>query len=349
MERLKTGINIRGDYFYCPLAFQLNTYWNCEARCRHCYLRRLNRTWGQELKPLDVDHFEKDLDRILRGKGQSMLALGIKARKTLYVGSKADAYQDAELKHGVTREALRIVLERGFSVVIATMYSANLKRDEDLFLRYPKQVTIMPIISPGFERDWEVLERRKTTHPGDRLLDATMWKKKGINVGINGEPFIPGFHTEADFKFMCETLRLAGLDSYNTYNLHMNDWNAKEMVAAGIDIEKVWHGNQDKSWAVTLEKLIGIAARENIRLGMPDFVNSGWGHKEQRNTCCGMDVPNPCTFTVINWKRMIQDGVPRDQVLKKSWDGIGDWKAGLDLFHGKTAGLFGLGDIKGEL
>ncbi len=346
---LKTGLTLRGDHWYCPLALQLSTYWSCENACRHCYLRRLNRTWGNDLRPLDVDLLLNQVKNGVKNPNpKSPLAAAIAARKTVYLGAKSDPYQPAEQKYGVTRKALQILLHYGFSVVIATKYTSYLERDRKLFEKYQPQVIIMPIISPGLERDWTELEKEGTTNPIARFADAQVWQNRGFKVGINGEPFIPGFHTVDEFKRAIGMVRAFGIKSYNTYNLHFNDWNAKEMNAAGIDVEAVWEGNQDKAWRPVLQELIEIAKEFKVVLGCPDFVNSG-SYVEESNTCCGIDVPNPCTFNFIHWKKLRKAGHSDKDIIDMTWDGVGDLEYGKKLIKGEVKDLYTLDDIKGGL
>jgi hypothetical protein len=166
-------------------------------------------------------------------------------------------------------------------------------------------------------------------------------------VGINGEPFIPGFHTVADFKRVVSLVRAFGIKSYNSYNLHFNDWNAKEMNAVGVDIEKVWEGNQDENWRPILKQLIKIASDAGVVLGCPDFVNSG-KYVESSNTCCGIEVPNPCRFNFITWKKLRFQGVSDEDILQQTWDGVGDFEYGKKLIKGEVKDLYTLDDIEGK-
>lgn len=349
MEKLmQTGLTLRGDFYYCPLALQLSTYWNCEATCAHCYLRRLNRTWGQDLRPLDPAVLRKQVKSDAEGREpRSPLAWAIRNRQTVYLGAKSDPYQPAELTHRSTRAALRILLKAGFSVVIATMFTEHLEDDRALLEDYRDQVTIMPIVSPGLERDWNVLERQKTTNPVHRLEHGAEWQARGFNVGINGEPFIPGFHTIDEFDHVITLLRILGLKSYNTYNLHLNDWNLKELYAVGADIERIAQENLDAFWYPVQQKLIQIAQSQGIILGCPDFVNSGsydWG----TNTCCGMNVPNPIRFNLIHWKKLAAKGVPEESILSSTFEGVGELEYGRQLLQGKVPELLSLKDIREE-
>lgn len=292
---------------------------------------------------MDIEAFENQVRRAIDGKSNDPLAVAIRSRKSVYVGAKSDPYQNAELIHGVSRRALEFLLKNGFHLVVTTMFTENMERDRELFEKYRPQITILPIVSPGLDRDWEILEKRGTTRLTKRLEHAAEWMKRGFRVGINGEPFIPGFHTLNDFRETVRRIKDLGLSSYNTYYLHFNDWNAKKMHEAGVDIERVWELNQDKPWKPILAELIRIAEEEGVTLGCPDFVNSGT-YTEPTNTCCGVDVPNPTTFNFHHWKRLALQGRSVDEIIELTWDGVGDKEEGRRILRGEVPKMFSLYD-----
>ena len=59
MKLLKHSLGIRGDSLYCPLALSIDAYGACEPDCWHCYLRKLNYVWGNDLKPADLELLDK--------------------------------------------------------------------------------------------------------------------------------------------------------------------------------------------------------------------------------------------------------------------------------------------------
>jgi hypothetical protein len=201
-----------------------------------------------------------------------------------------------------------------------------------------------PIITVGLEKDWMLLEGTKTTAPAMRLEFIQFLKTKGIDVGVNGEPFIPGYHTVEQFENMMKALVSYGIPSYNTYNLHFNAFVARRLHAVGIDIEKVWYYNRDEYWRLILQQLIDLAKKYNIRLGCPDFVNAGWGYMETSNTCCGVNVQNPCTFNAMTIKKRLQKGENFKDIVKDCWDGVGDYWNGIDQLMGTKKDMFSLKD-----
>lgn len=339
MRLLKSGLTVRGDSVYCPLSFTLDSYWNCLTDCHHCFFRRLNQVWGKDLRPLDVELFEKKLRTGLKNKNpKTPLASSIAQKKTIRIGSKTDPFQTCERTHQITKKVMNILIQLRWSFVIQTRFTEVMMEYEELIRRAGKKglITALPIISPGGEGDWELFERKRTTKPADRMKHLRRLRRWGIPIGVNGEPFIPGYHTPKDFEETMKWLKSNGIPSYNTYNLHLNDYVAKRLVKIGLDIEKIWEGNQDGPWKATLSKLIDIAKKYDIKLGCPDFVNTGPNYREPANTCCGINVPNPTTFNTHHWKKMVQDGLSFEEILEKTWDGVGDYEQGKTVLMGQS-------------
>lgn len=337
MKTYKKAISIRGDMLYCPLCLSIDSYWAC-VDCLHCYMRRLNRTWGEEQRVADPDLIRKQLENGLKNPNpKTSLAHALKLKKTIRVGNKTDPYQNIELKENITHEILKTLIDLDWSFVIQTRFTLNSMLDEVLFEEAHKKklLTIMPIISPGGDSDWDILEKGQTTAVSARLISIQHWLLRGFNIGVNGEPFIPGYHTEKQFEDICKRLKAIGVKSYNTYNLHMNDLVAKNLHSIGLDIEKIWTMNQDKYWKPLQARLCEIADKVGIRLGCPDFVNTPPSYTQKSNTCCGVSVPNPSKFNTHFWKKMIQKGKTSKEIVKSTWEGIGDLEEGKKIIQGK--------------
>jgi DNA repair photolyase len=336
---------MRGDSLYCPLSFSLDAWWNCLNDCWHCYLRRLNQTWSRDLRPTDPEETARKLTAGLKNKHpRTALAWAIAQKKTLRFGNKTDPFQhEAERKHHTGRELLKVLRDLRWEAVIQTMETATMMEYEDLLCDETGRecFIIQPIISPGAERDWVVLERERTTPVQDRLLHLKKLKAAGLRVAVNGEPFIPGYHTVNEFEEMCRRLKSAGIDTYNTYNFHMNEFVIKRLHKIGLDVMRIWEMNQDKNWRPIHQRLCDIAKAEGIYLGCPDFVNTGPNHHQTRNTCCGVDVSRPTTFNTHFFKQMIQAGFTNPEKIEaRCWDGIGDPELGGKILRGIECGFF---------
>lgn len=345
---LKGGLTIRGDSLYCPLALNLDSYGNCLADCYHCYFRNLNYVWGQDLKPLDLELFERKLVNGLNNKKpKTPLAWALAQKKTIRFGNKADPFQDADLEYHVSGSVLSILKRMSWSCIINTRFTENMKCYFSMIIEMKNFVTVVPVISPGFERDWEILERGRTTPPQQRLEDLCYLKKHGVSVGVNGEPFIPGYHTVDEFEDMLKRLKSLGLNRYNVYNFHYNAFVAKRLHSIGIDTEAIWEYNQDFLWSQILQKLLDLATKYNIILGCPDFVNANrLGYRQISNTCCGVDVPNPTTWNTHTWNRLKQEGIPMEEIIEKTWDGVGNYEQGKEVLMGTSKDFYTMRDTK---
>lgn len=349
MKNYKTPLSIRGDCLYCPLPFSLDSYWNCLIDCHHCYFRRLNHTWGKDLRPTDPEQVYRRLRNGLKNPNpRSSLAQAIKQRKTIRFGNKTDPFQPVERKHRVSLRLIRILNKLKWSYVIQTRCTELMMEYEKWILQSSmlKLVTIMPVVSPGLSKDWEILERKKTTHYRMRLKHLKDLKSKSnkLRIGVNGEPFIPGYHTEKDFEKTLKLLKEYGIKSYNTYNFHFNAFVAKRLHAIGIDIEKIWHYNRDQYWKPILQKLLDLSKKYDILLGCPDFVNTGSKWKEMANTCCGINVPNPSYFNTHNWKQYMQIGCKPHEALEATYEGIGDKEKGWQILSGQECDFYTMKD-----
>lgn len=341
-----TGLTIRGDSLYCPLSFSLDSYSNCDPDCLHCYIRRLNYTWDRSNRSVNVELLEKKLVNGLNNKNpRSALSFALKNKKTIRFGNKSDPFQFRERELKVSESVLKLLHKLNWSVVIQTMITEVLEDYSNLIEIMKDKVCLVPIVSPGLEKDWTLLERKKTTNPLNRIEFASRFKKKGFNVGINGEPFIPGFHEVKDFEDTVKLLKSKGITNYNTYNFHFNWYVAKRLAEINVDIERIWEYNQDINWKKILIQLIDISKKHGIVLGCPDFVNSG-PYVESVNTCCGVNVENPTTFNIFTWKkRILKDpDLPKVSIFEESWDGVGDYEEGKKVFYQDSDKVFTLKD-----
>lgn len=346
-DEFKSPICVRGDNLYCPLPVAVDSYFNCLVDCHHCYFRRLNRTWGQDLRPSDPENVHRILSNGLKNKNpQTTMAHALKLKKTIRVGNKVDPYQPCEMEHRVTSRILTVLTNLDWTFAIQTRFLSNLQFDEGLLdMAHAKGLlTLIPIISPGAEYDWEILERKRTTPIEDRLKILKKWVARGWNIGVNGEPFIPGLHTPELFRDILKRLKAVGIKSYNTYNFHFNDYVAKRLNEIGIDIMKIWELNQNDKWKPIQRQLCQIADEEGMILGCPDFVNTGPEWVEKANTCCGVNVPNPSRFNTHFFKKYLQKGKDVEIIIDRTWEGIGEKEMGLKILNGTTKDFYTMKD-----
>lgn len=325
MKEYKNPITIRQSHLTCPLPLALESYWNCEADCLHCMGRRLNQIWGTDQRATDPDNVYKLLTKSKR-TSTNPVTQALQKKKALFIGRKADPYQPIEKELRVTHKLIQILSELEWGFVICSRYQTNMTDDFDLIVKNKKYISILTELTPGGDQDWELLERKRTTIPVDRLRISQQLQQHGVRIGVRGEPFIPGYHSFAQFRNTLKLLKSYHLKSYNIYNLHINEYTIKRLHSIGLDIEKIWTLNQDAYWKPIQRKLCDIAAEEGITLGCPDFVNvrKDWGCPV--NTCCGIEVKNAFSFNTHNWRRLVLNGEPKECILHETWEGIGTEK-----------------------
>lgn len=345
----KHGLTVRGDSLYCPLPLSIEPYWWCAPNCPACYFRGLNHVWGKEYRPIDLEALEKKLKNGLLNKApKSILAHCLAGKKTIRLGNKVDPFQPIEKKMRRSTGAVEILDRMNWTYVVQTRFPTRAwEMASDILLSSSSKglVTMLPVLSPGMELDWEVLEGKATEPIEGRLGTIGAILKAGVPLGVNGEPFVPGFHTVEMFEEAIKRLKAVGVKRYNTYNFHFTPHVAKRLaVLPEIDIEKIWLYNQDEYWKPILGQLLDIAKKHDMILGCPDFVNSGPGYRETANTCCGIDVPSPCTYNTHYFKSLAQDGKSALEIVEETFDGSGNYEEGLAIIKGQSSDMYTLAD-----
>lgn len=323
MLEYKNPIKIRGTHLSCPLPLTLESYWTCEADCLHCMGRRLNKIWGNAQKMANPDNVRRILTNALKKENSTPLSKALFIKKAFFVGRKADPYQPIEKEHHITRQLLSILNDLEWPYVVCSRYQENMVDDTELFLHNKALSNILVEVTCGGEADRELFEMNRTTPVLDRLRIAKEWRKMGINVGIRGEPYIPGHHTLSQFRETLKLIKSFDIYSYNIYNLHINEYTLKRLHTAGLDIEKIWEMNKDVHWKTTQKRLCTIAEQEGVTLGCPDFVNLPKSFRSTTNTCCGIDVTNAFTFNTHVWRNGFLDKKSPKRIMEESWERIG--------------------------
>mgnify|MGYP006921374220 CR=1 FL=1 len=325
MKEYKNPITIRQNHLTCPLPLALESYWNCEADCLHCMGRRLNQIWGEEQRATNPDHVYNTLTKT-KTSSTNPVSQALVKKKAFFLGRKADPYQPIETKLRVTQGLIKILSELNWEFIICSRYQSNMIPDIDLLVKNKHIAYVLTELTPGGDQDWELLERKRTTIPSERLRITQKLQKQGVRVGVRGEPFIPGYHTFAQFRDTLKLLKDYNIKSYNIYNLHINEYTIKRLYAVGLDIEKIWTLNQDVHWRAHQRKLCDIALEEGITLGCPDFVNVRRDWHCPVNTCCGIEVKGAFTFNTHNWRNLVLSGKKKETILEGTWEGIGNKK-----------------------
>ena len=157
--------------------YQIDPYIGCAHLCHYCYaLNQAETDWSEEIL------VHKDI------RGQLGDELAQIAPQTIYMGYHSDPYQPAETQFRQTRNALSLLLERGFSASILTKSDLVL-RDIDL-LEAMDNAAVSVSVAFNDEATRQRFEAG-TVATGGRIAALRTLKKAGIKTGALICPVIP--------------------------------------------------------------------------------------------------------------------------------------------------------------
>jgi hypothetical protein len=258
------------------------------------------------------------------------------------VGNRYDPLPPVESEQRIARGALEILADLDWEIKLESKNAALMLEYSDRLIGMG--AIISTTVLTGLDDDWRLLEARVPSSPTDRLEAMERFVDAGLQVGVLAEPFIPGYHTVAQwFEFLLE-LKSYGINRVNVYNLKMNSYNVRRLLELDLDVERILDHSDDETWGGILFQLLAAAAELGIHCGCPDFVNAG-RVKPTTNTCCGVDVTAPCTFNLVNWRaKGLENGRVTMSDFLDSWDGVGDINKGWSQFNGQAENLYSLTD-----
>lgn len=331
-------LSLRNDCFNCPLPLTLDSYSKWDVFHTNCNSEEGHDQCEKQIVTDPQAVYRQLLSGMKNRNPKSNLDFCLVKKKTIKFGSKGEPLQSCESNYRKSLKLIRVLNKLSWSYVIQTRHTLRLMKYEK-WLRKSHELnllTLMPIISPGLSKDWEILEGKKTTPLQERLKHCRHFMKAGMNLSVNGGAFIPGYHTIQDFVKTCRTLKAYKIKSYSTHRFHTNLSAEKHLRAIGIDTDLINRENTVENWQRILQRMLDISKKHGIVLNCSDFGNMGPKWKPQRNTCCGAQVQNPCTYNRHYWSAFIQGGkMSLDEIVKYSYDKIGNKEKGQKIIKGE--------------
>jgi DNA repair photolyase len=198
--------------------WSINPYVGCAFGCAYCYARYAHRYTAERLTavaPHDARlagelaqlppwlaferriFVKREAGAVLRRELRRPSRASALQRETVVIGTATDPYQPAERRFRITRGVLEVLAEQsGISVTIITK-SPLVTRDVDLLLainarsRLSVHVSLITVDRELARR----LEPRAPT-PEARLRAIARLRGRGIEVGVNVMPVLPGITDE---------------------------------------------------------------------------------------------------------------------------------------------------------
>lgn len=167
-------ILFKGDY-------TIDLYQNCDFGCIYCDSSYNNTVY---IKTNAVEILEKELQNLPKGR--------------IIIGSVNDPYQDYEKIFNITRKALEIINEYGFTCHILTK-SDLILRDVDLLKKIKNSFATISIISLNNKNS--IFFEKNVPAPKKRLEVVDILNNNGIYSGIALIPFLP-FIVETEIEYI---------------------------------------------------------------------------------------------------------------------------------------------------
>ena len=238
--------------------YQIDPYVGCEHHCHYCY--------AQNQPGLD---WENEIG-ICSNIKELAEELSLLTPQTIYIGMKTDPYQPLEKEYKQTREALKLLKERGFSVCILTKSNLVI-RDIDLL---SGMAGASVGISVAFQDDdSRSLFEANTLPNSDRIQAIAELKKNGIETYALICPVMP-YITEVE-ALIAETRPVA--DTIWIYPLEMKyeedtNWKKIEPILQqhfpGIikRFREIVFSSGHAYWQELRQQLENIRINDNINL-----------------------------------------------------------------------------------
>lgn len=196
------------------LDYAVNPYSGCQHRCIYCFAIDFTRmadareNWG------DVVYVKSNLIDVLSREIKGM------KRGITGISSVTDAYQPAEAKYKITRQAVKILLENGFRVTVQTK-SPLAARDIDIFTVHRNIFDIGVTLTTLDQKKALEIETR-TPAPSQRIRLLERLHDSGLKTWIFIGPIIHGFNDSPDdleeiFEVASSTDSRVIYDFYSTY------------------------------------------------------------------------------------------------------------------------------------
>ena len=166
----------------CPHKFTLNPYTGCAHGCLYCYARSYIKGFDHPRPKKNlISRLIKDLRKLPEGLLISM-------------SESSDPYTPPEKVLGITREAIKQILNHGMRLLIVTK-SDLVTRDADLLKDAPASVSItITTLSDSLAKKIEP----GAPPPTKRLQAVKELSQEGIPVTVRIDPIIPGINDSSE-------------------------------------------------------------------------------------------------------------------------------------------------------
>jgi len=230
----------------------INPYIGCMHRCVYCYACFMKRFTGHK-----DDKWGSFLD--VKVNVSEILEKQISLRKKrgiILIGSVTDAYQPIEKKCGLTRQILKILAGKGFSISILTK-SCLVTRDIDL-IKTIDDIEVGMTITSLDDHASKIFEPGASL-PKERIKALALLKRRGIKTYAFIGPILPGI---TNLKEILGELK-GKVDFVMFESLNLTKANQEETLKAFVEF-RIDHANNSVDWKEVEEEARKISSELSI-------------------------------------------------------------------------------------
>ena len=208
----------------CPPKYSLSPYTGCSHMCLYCYATAYIGVKKSRPKRDLLVKLERDLRRADPSLPVSM-------------SNSSDPYPPEEASEGLTRRVLKLLLSRGFKVILVTK-SDLVIRDLDLLVGSPVTVSVTVTTL-----DDSLAARMEpgAPPPSKRLSAIQRLSEEGVPVSVRIDPVVPGLNDDSeDLRELVREVRDSGALHVVTSSYKARPDNLSRMCRAFPDRAELW-------------------------------------------------------------------------------------------------------------
>ncbi len=208
----------------CPPKYSLHPYTGCSHFCLYCYATSY--IGRRESKP--KENFIRNLVRDLSSADRSL---------PVALSTSSDPYPPAEARLGLTREAIKVLLENRFRVIVVSK-SDLVVRDLDIFKLGLVTVSLtITTLDPKLSK----LIEPGAPEPRRRLEAVRKLSENGVPVSVRVDPVIWGLNDDPfELKELVDAVVEAGAVHIVTSTYKVKPDNIARMSATFPDLASKW-------------------------------------------------------------------------------------------------------------
>lgn len=192
-ELYKTPIKIAGgeEKYVCPLSLVLNPYLGCVHECVYCYAKYILEVHGHWNKriPCDVSAVEKQMVNALEKKSKTAVSRLIQQYIPFRTSNLTDPFQSIELKYGVMKKIMGIMIEHEYPIVFNTKGTVCARDEYITYLKEFPNVIQYTMITD----DAELMRKLEPGAPPymERMKAIRKLADNGLTVQARYSPVMP--------------------------------------------------------------------------------------------------------------------------------------------------------------